>query len=148
MQSECRWTGFRFVGRLFTRQYDGRKFGFRFSPIPKVSAPAEQCTRGKSVRAGDSRDAVPGLFTLQHDSELFLVGEVSAVSTSVACGVSNRCVCQVAFDDRLPSSAASTSAYLRAGTGMKPRSPVNFDLAIIDQIWPGGLDFESFVAAA
>ncbi len=41
--------GFRFVGRLFTRQHDWRQFCFRFSAIPKLGAPAEQSTRGKSV---------------------------------------------------------------------------------------------------
>ena len=43
--------GFRFVGRLFTRQHDWRQFCFRFSAIPKLGAPAQQSTRGKSGRA-------------------------------------------------------------------------------------------------
>jgi hypothetical protein len=76
VQSECRWTGFRLVARLFTRQHDWRQFCFRFSAIPKLGAPAEQSTRGKSVRAGGSRDAVPGLFTFQHDDELLFAREV------------------------------------------------------------------------
>ncbi len=76
--------GFRFVGRLFTRQHDWRQFCFRFSAIPKLGAPAEQSTRGKSVRAGDSRDAVPGLFTFEHDGELLVAREAAPVGASVA----------------------------------------------------------------
>jgi hypothetical protein len=34
---------------------------------------------------------------------------------------------------------ASASAYFWVGTGIKPRSPVNFDLATIDQIAPAAL---------
>jgi hypothetical protein len=86
VQSECRWMGwFRFVGRLFTRQHDWRQFCFRFSAIPKLGAPAEQSTRGKSVRAGDNRDAVPGLFTFQHDGELLFAPEAAPIGTSIAC---------------------------------------------------------------
>ena len=44
--------------------------------------------------------------------------------------------CQDSFNRWVLSSAANIAAYLRAGTGMKPRSPVNFHLATIDQISP------------
>ena len=78
-----RW--FRFAGRLFIRQHDWSQFRIHFSAVPKLGAPAEQSTLGKSVRAGDSRDAVPGLFAFQHNGELLFAREAAPIGTSVAC---------------------------------------------------------------
>lgn len=78
-----RW--FRFAGRLFIRQHDWSQFRIHFSAVPKLGAPAEQSTLGKSVRAGDSRDAVPGLFAFQHKGELLFAREAAPNGTSVAC---------------------------------------------------------------
>ena len=85
--------------------------------------------------AADRRHAHVGLLRFHHDRELFLFGEAAPVRSTVRGGSPGTEAVKT-FRPTVLSSAVSTAAYLRTGTRMKLRSPVNFDLATIDQIAP------------
>ena len=74
------------------------------------------------------------LLRFHYDRELFFVREAAPVRSTVPRRITRHRGCQDSFGRPVLSSAANTAAYFRAGTRMKLRSPVNFDLAMIDQI--------------
>jgi hypothetical protein len=135
VQSECRWMGFRFVGRLFTRQHDWRQFCFRFSAIPKLGAPAEQSTRGKSGRA-TAETLFPGY---SHSSTMASFSSLVKLRRWVRPSrAESAAVASVKSRSTTDSLAALLALVLicRRGARMKLRSPINFDLANVDQISP------------
>ena len=86
--------------------------------------------------AADSRHTHVGLLRFHHDRELFFVREAAPVRSTVTRRITRHRGCQDSFVRPVLSSAANIAAYLRTCTRMKSRSPVNFDLATIDQIAP------------
>jgi hypothetical protein len=86
--------------------------------------------------AADRCHAHAGLLRFHHDRELFFVREAPTVRPAVTRRITRHGCCQDSFSRPVLSSAANIAAYLRAGTRMKPRSPVNFDLATVNQISP------------
>jgi hypothetical protein len=86
--------------------------------------------------AANRRHADAGLLRFHHNRELFFVREAATIRPTVTRRITWHRGCQASFSRPVLSSAANTAAYFGPGAGMKLRSPVNFDLATIDQIAP------------
>jgi hypothetical protein len=91
----------------------------------KLDAPTEDHAGRDIVAPANRRGADARLLSLHHDRKLLRVGEAAPVRPSVARRSSSRRVCQAVFDQLFVSSAASTTAYRRTDTRMKPRTPVD-----------------------
>ena len=79
-----------------------------------------------------------GLLRFQHDDELLFIREAAPVRAAVVWRIRFTCRCQVVFRRAILSSAASTSACLRAGTRMKMRPPVDLHLGVLKTVPPFG----------
>jgi hypothetical protein len=88
------------------------------------------------MMAADRCYAYAGLLRFRHDREPFFVREAASVRSTVTRRLARDTGCHGNFSRPVTSSAANVAAYLGVGARMKPRSPVNFDLATIDQSSP------------
>jgi hypothetical protein len=106
---------------------------------PKLDTPTEHDAGGDVMVATDRCHAHAWLLRFHHDRELFFVRKAATVRPTITRRVTWHGRCRDSFSRPVLSSAANVAAYLRAGTRMKLRSPINFDLAIIDRISPAAL---------
>ncbi|OIM91667.1 hypothetical protein BLN97_26215 [Bradyrhizobium elkanii] len=102
----------------------------------ELNSPSEQHAGDDAMAPADLGGAGTWSLGFAYDREFFFVAEAASVAASVARWTHARGLGQAAFDDGLLSSAASISAYLRPGTGVKLRSPVDVHLVGFDQIEP------------
>ncbi|SRR6266481_7993997 len=101
-------------------------------PAPEPAYANLQWRKPREVWRGGASDAM-GIWRLSRAST---TRKAATVRSTVTRRITRHGCCQDSFSRPVLSSAANLAAYLRAGTGMKPRSPVNFDLATVNQISP------------
>ena len=80
--------------------------------------------------------AHPRRLRLHDDRQLLFIAEAASVRPPIVLRPGRRRPCQLRFDGEVLSSAANTTAYFRAGAGMKPGAPVDRNRAAVDQISP------------
>ncbi len=97
------------IGAACSRSSESRKLHLLFA-ISELDPPAEQHAGDDPVAAADLGGGTAGKLGLFYNGALFFVGETAAANMFIARAWCCRCVCQAAFDVRLLSSAANTSA--------------------------------------